>query len=390
MRQQYNFESDIKFLTGRGAIRNGAVALSDIGCRRLMLICDEKSVKQGSLRALLRRVGKELNIAATYKKVKDFATAEDCDKALRLFKEKECDSIIVLGQKSAVYVAKTVKIMIKDGVSFTSNYLDCAVNNISSDFLPLTVVPTYLSSGIEASNAVRVTCEDGRIIALDTPFAQTNFVILDPSMCALLGKKRVASIGLNALAMAISSLTSRKSVNPMTKVYALDAITLLTDNFEQCLLYTGIRKYRYNMAFATALAGCAYWSSPNELLSKLADLICDISGADYRDVFNILFAKGVEKIQFKWDFDTYALVNLIGDNRYIEVQDGKKGGQIIKDCVHKYYAELQKYVKYPLSLEDLGIDKDTLAKVYDEFTADGDTDKVRYANILLKEENYGN
>ena len=132
MRSQYNFESDIKFLTGKGALRNSTVALSNMGARRVMLICDETSVKHGQLNSLLRQVGKDLNIACQYKKVLEYAMAEDCDKALRLFKEKECDSIIALGQRSAIYVAKAVKIMLKDGVSFMSNYLDCAVNNISS------------------------------------------------------------------------------------------------------------------------------------------------------------------------------------------------------------------------------------------------------------------
>ncbi|MDE6475214.1 MAG: iron-containing alcohol dehydrogenase [Clostridia bacterium] len=386
MRGQYNFESDIKFLTGRGALRNCTVTLSNMGCRRFMLICDERSVKSGHLKSLLRRVDKELNIVAQYRKVKEKAFAEDCDKALRLYKEKDCDSILALGDKSAIYVAKAVKIMLKDGVSFMSNYLDCAVNNISSNFVPLTVIPTYLSSGIEASNTVRVWSEDNRIIQLDTPFAQTNVLALDPSMCTLVGRKRIASIGLNALAMAISSLISRKKVNPMTKVYALDAITLTTDNFEQCLLYSGIRKHRFNLAFATVLAGCAYWSSPNELLTALADLICDISGADYRDVFNILFAKVVEKIDFKWNFDTYALVNLIGYNQYIKVQDGKKGGEIIKDCVNNYYAELKKYVNYPSKLKDLGIDDDMISKTYDEFTKDGNAEKIDFADKLLKDE----
>ncbi|MDE6361809.1 MAG: iron-containing alcohol dehydrogenase, partial [Clostridia bacterium] len=358
MRGQYNFESDIKFLTGKGALRNCAVTLSNMGCRRFMLICDEESVKSGHLKRLLRRVGKELNIVAQYKKVKDRATAEDCDKALRLYKEKDCDSIIALGQKSAIFVAKAVKIMLKDGVSFMSNYFDCAVNNISSNFIPLAVIPTYLSSGIEASNAVRVWSEDGRLIRLDTPFAQTNVLALDPCMCSLVGRKRIASTGLNALAMAITSLISRKKVDPMTKVYSLDAITLITDNFEQCLLYSGIRKYRFHVAFAAMLAGCAYWSSPNDMLTELAESICDISGADYRDVFNILFAKVVAKIDFKWNFDTYAIVNLIGYNQYIKVQDGKTGGEIIKDCVNNYYAELRKYVKYPLRLKDLEIDDD--------------------------------
>ena len=150
MRQQYNFENDIKFLTGKGALRNCAVTLINMGCRRFMLICDEISANRKHLKSLLRRVGNDLNIVAQYKKVKDFATSEDCDKALRLYKEKDCDSIIALGQRSAIYVAKAVKIMLKDGVSFTSNYFDCAVNNISSISIPLTVIPTYLSSGIGA------------------------------------------------------------------------------------------------------------------------------------------------------------------------------------------------------------------------------------------------
>lgn len=386
MRGQYNFESDIKFLTGKGALRNCAVTLSNMGCRRFMLICDEESVKSGHLKRLLRRVGKELNIVAQYKKVKDRAAAEDCDKALRLYKEKDCDSIIALGQKSAIFVAKAVKIMLKDGVSFMSNYFDCAVNNISSNFIPLAVIPTYLSSGIEASNAVRVWSEDGRLIRLDTPFAQTNVLALDPCMCSLVGRKRIASTGLNALAMAITSLISRKKVDPMTKVYSLDAITLITDNFEPCLLYSGIRKYRFHVAFAAMLAGCAYWSSPNDMLTELAESICDVSGADYRDVFNILFAKVVEKIDFKWNFDTYAIVNLIGYNQYIKVQDGKKGGEIIKDCVYNYYAELRKYVKYPLRLKDLAIDDDMLSKAYDEFAKDGDGEKIYFADKLLKDE----
>ncbi|MDE6371969.1 MAG: iron-containing alcohol dehydrogenase [Clostridia bacterium] len=386
MRGQYNFESDIKFLTGKGALRNCAVTLTNMGCRRFMLICNEKSAKCGHLKSVMRRIGKELNIVAQYKKVESLATAEDCDKALRLYKEKDCDSIIALGHKSAIYVAKAVKVMLKDGVSFMSNYLDCAVNNISSNFIPLTVIPTYLSSGIEASNTVKVWSEDGRMIQLDTPFAQTNVLALDPCLCSPIGRKRIASTGLNALAMAITSLTSRKKVDPMTKVYALDAITLITDNFEPCLLYSGIRKYRFNLALATMLAGCAYWSSPNMLLTRLADLICDISGAEYRDVFNILFAKVVDKIDFKWDFDTYALVNLIGYNQYVDVQDGKKGGQIIKDCVNNYYAELKKYVKYPLKLKDLGINDAMLSEVYDKFTKDGDDETAYFADKLLKDE----
>ena len=61
------------------------------------------------------------------------------------------------------------------------------------------------------------------------------------------------------------------------------------------------------------------WSNPNEKLSSICDAICDLSAADYREVFNILFLKVVEKTKVRSDFDVYSIINLIGKNLKVSV-----------------------------------------------------------------------
>lgn len=386
MSVRFNFESDIRFLTGRGALRNAAIVMDNMGCRRVMIICDESSVRYRYLNKTLRCFKRNLNVVAQYRRVGNIAYAEDCDRALRAYKEKDCDSIIVVGQKSAINVAKAVKIMLKDDVSYMSNYIQLPVGDASTRFVPLTVIPTLMSSGEEASNSLRFVFESGEKIKIDTPFAQTNVIALDPSMCGIQSASEIVSAGLYALAMAITSLLSTKYIDSMTKVYALDSITTVTDNFKRCLLNRGSRRYRFNMAFATMLAGCAYWSNPNEKLSSICDAICDLSAADYREVFNILFLKVVEKTKVRSDFDVYSIINLIGKNQFVEIKEGSSGGQIIKDSVRNYYTELQKHVKCPMSFKDAGIVGDLLREVLKKLLEEKDGVDYDFALELLKED----
>ncbi len=372
MNKQYNFERDVKFLTGRGALRNATIIMSNMGCRKVLLICDEESNSSGKYKKVLRKFNREVNIVAEYKKVKEIAACEDCENALRLYKEGDCDSIIAIGDKSAIFVAKAVKIMLKDNVSIMSNYLSCAVNSISSLFLPLIVIPTYLSSGVETSNYIRLSMQDGKIIELDTPFAHTNVVTLDPCLCGKSRAKEIASSGLCTLAMAITSLLRNDDANTMVKVYALNAITLLTDNFKESVIKKYSVKRRFKIALAAILAGCAYWHSPHMVLTKLTNAICDVSGANFNDVFNLLFAKGVMVVDLTADFDMYTIVNLIGENEYVDLTGEKSSEQIIKNSVKKYYSELCKYVKYPRTLEDLDVTDEMLGKVMEDMSAQYD------------------
>lgn len=383
MKERYNFESDVKFLTGRGALRNATIIMGNMGCRRNLLICDEESYSSGKYKKTIRKFNRELNIVAEYKKVKDIAGVEDCEKAFRLFKEGDCDAIIVIGGKSAIFVAKAVKIMLKDDVSTMSNYLNCGVNSISSLFIPLIVIPTYLSSGVETCNIVRISSAS-KMIELDTPFAQTNVVVLDPCLCSKLSKKEIASSGLCALGMAITALSRGADINTMIKVYALNAITLLTDNFKACLLQNYIVKRRFKVALSAILAGCAYWHSPHDLLTRLTNAVCDESGADFKDVFSVLFANGVKIANSNSDFDGYTVVNLIGENKYIDLSDGKRGENIIKDSVDRYYRELGKYVKYPHTLRELGITDEIVSKVLTALSAEYDKKTLDLIKNILE------
>lgn len=361
---EYNFESDIKFMTGDKALRKAITEITNFGCRRIMLICDEVSERVGQVDDMLRQFNKELNIVETFKRIGDIATVEDCEKALRNYKTKDCDSILVVGRKSAVAVAKAVKIMLKDDISFMSNYRTCSVNNISSLHIPLIVVPTNLSTGFEAANFVRIyDTENNEIFEFNTPFAQTNIIILDPIMTDTMPAKTIAASGLYALAMAVLSIAEHEDVKPLSKVYAVTAINLLTENLKKSILKNGAKQYRFKILLATVLAGYAYWQMPRDILSELADSISDRYRISYRNVFCILFLSYVNMHKWPDNFDMNTFLTLIGDNDYLEVKEGTESKEIIRDSVNGYYARTKKYVNYIDKLGDMGVSQSDFADI---------------------------
>ena len=361
---EYNFESDIKFLTGDKALRKSVGEINDIGCRRIMLVCDEMSERVGQIDDMFRQLNKELNIVEKFNRIGERATVSDCEKALRAFKSNDCDSILAVGKKSAMAVAKAVKIMLKDDVSFISNYRTCTVNNRSSVRIPLIVVPTNLSSGTEASNFVRIyDTENNEIFEFDTCFAQTNLIILDPIMTDTLPPKTIAASGLYALAMSVMSLAAEEEVCPLAKVYSVTAINLLTENMKKCILQNKVKSFRFRILLASILAGYAYWQTPKDILSELTDRISDRYRADYGNVFCVLFLRYINLHKWSADFDTDALINLIGDNEYLVIKENTSGRNVVADTVNNYYVRMKKLVDYVDSLKDLGVERGHFADI---------------------------
>ena len=361
---EYNFERDIKFVVGEKALRRSVKEINNLGARRVLLICDEMSDRVGQLKDMLRQFNKEVNVVEQLKRFGDIATVEDCEKSLRAYKASECDSIIVLGKKSAVAVAKAVKIMLKDGISLVSNYRNFTVNNISSVRVPLIVVPTNLSSGVEASNFVRIyDVEHNDIFEFNTSFAQTNLIVIDPLMTDTMPPKSIATSGLHSLAMAIMSLTSESENTPLQEVYAITSIKMLTENLKKCILQNKLKSFRFRVLFASILAGYAYWQKPKDILSELSDRMSDRYRANYGNIFLILFMNYISMHKWNPDFDSDNLINLLGDNAYLVLKDAKEGQNVIADSVKNYYKRLKNYVDYVDNLEDLGIKREDFVDI---------------------------
>ena len=361
---EYNFERDIKFVVGEKALRRSVKEINNLGARRVLLICDEMSDRVGQLKDMLRQFNKEVNVVEQLKRFGDIATVEDCEKTLRAYKASECDSIIVLGKKSAVAVAKAVKIMLKDGISLISNYRNFTVNNISSVRVPLIVVPTNLSSGVEASNFVRIyDVEHNDIFEFNTSFAQTNLIVIDPIMTDTMPPKSIATSGLHALAMAIMSLTSESENTPLQEVYAVTSIKMLTENLKKCILQNGIKSFRFRVLFASILAGYAYWQKPKDILSELSDRMSDRYRANYGNIFMILFLNYISMRKWNPDLDVDNIINLLGDNVYLILKSAKEGNNAIADSVKNYYKILKNYVDYVDNLSDLGIKREDLVDI---------------------------
>ena len=237
-------------------------------------------------------------------------------------------------------------------------------NNISSVRVPLVVVPTNLSSGVEASNFVRIyDVEQNDIFEFNTTFAQTNLIVIDPLMTDTMPPKSIATSGLHALAMAVMILTSEKDSDPMGEVYAVTAIRLLTDNLKKCILQNKIKSFRFRVLLASILAGYAYWQTPKDIISELSDRISDRYRANYGNIFLILFLNYIDMHKWNADFDSDNLINLLGDNGYVVLKDMGSKRDFIVDSVNNYYKRLKNYVAYVDNLSDLGVKREDLVDI---------------------------
>lgn len=383
---EYNFERDIKFLVGDKALRRSVKEINNMGCRRVLLICDEMSDRVGQLKDMMRQFNNEVNVVEKVKRIGDIATVEDCEKTLRAYKAGECDSILVLGKKSAVAVAKAVKIMLKDGISLISNYRNFTVNNISSVRVPLIVVPTNLSSGVEAGNFVRIyDVVDNNIFEFNTSFAQTNLIIVDPIMTDTMPPKSIATAGLHALAMAVMSITGEIEPSPLSEAYSVTAIKLLTENLKKCILQNKVKSFRFRVLLASVLAGYAYWQTPKDIISELSDRISDRYRANYGNIFLILFLNYTNLHKLNADFDSDKLVNLIGENNYLVIGNIKSGGNIVSDTVNNYYKRLKTYVDYVDCLEDLGVKREDFVDIAQSVVSLPHEDNQEYTFSFIME-----
>ncbi|MDE6614835.1 MAG: iron-containing alcohol dehydrogenase, partial [Clostridia bacterium] len=230
--------------------------------------------------------------------------------------------------------------------------------------VPLIVCPTNLSSGVEASNFVRIyDVEHNDIFEFNTSFAQTNLMVIDPLMTDTMPPKSIATSGLHALAMAVMSLTLDGENTPLGEVYAVTSIKMLTENLKKCILQNGVKSFRFRVLFASILAGYAYWQKPKDILSELSDRMSDRYRANYANIFLILFLNYISMHKWNNDFDSDNLINLLGDNAYLLLKDTNAGQDIVANSVNNYYKRLKNYVDYVDNLKDLGIKKEDFVDI---------------------------
>ncbi len=148
--------------------------------------------------------------------------------------------------------AKAIAILVANKGK-AADYL--GLNKVPGPGLPKIMVPTTAGTGSEVTfTAVFLRKDLKKKEGMNSPFLYPETALLDPELTLSLPPEPTAATGMDALCHAIESFTS-VNANPMSELFSLEAIRLISDNLRTCVHNGADLDAREEMLLGSLYAG---------------------------------------------------------------------------------------------------------------------------------------
>ena len=182
-------------------------------------------------------------------------------------KENRIDGVLGLGGGSSMDVAKLIAVLAKGRVAIENCY---GIDQISSDRLPLILVPTTAGTGSEVTPISIVTTGKTTKTGVVSSRLLPDYAVLDAELTLNLPAQVTAATGVDAMVHAIEAFTSKIKKNFYSDMLAKQALSLLSQNIGTAVKDGKNIKARQNMLLGSALAGQAFANAPVAAVHALA------------------------------------------------------------------------------------------------------------------------
>ena len=274
------FRSPPTIIYGKGTVTSVGEQAARFG-KRAVLVCGKGSLrKSGVLDIIVSSLEKAGVSCAVYDRVGSDPTTSDVDEGAAFAKENGCDVIVAAGGGSPLDAAKGIGMLLTNGGKVT----DYEKTAPEKESLPIIAIPTTAGTGSEATRYSVITDTDRNIkMLLSTDGIIPKVAILDfaitkslPSfmtaangMALGIPKQITAATGMDALTHAIESYIN-VNASPMTKMYSLEAIRLISKSLIPAVLDGRNELAREDMLLAALYAGIAICSAPTALVHSMS------------------------------------------------------------------------------------------------------------------------
>ena len=167
--------------------------------------------------------------------------------------------VVGFGGGSPMDVAKLAAYLIGSGDDLDAIW---GVGLATGQGLPLALVPTTAGTGSEATPVAVITCEGDEKRGVNAPALLARWTALDATLT--LGKPRAltAATGIDAMVHAIEAYTSARLKNPLSDMYACEALKLLSANLVAACERPDDLDARSAMLLGAHYAGIAFANAP--------------------------------------------------------------------------------------------------------------------------------
>lgn len=240
-----------------GKIGKNVLFVTDPGLRRLGL-CDP-------VLASLEAAGHDVAVFDTVEADPSLATLM---KAVETGRSAGATGVVGFGGGSSLDVAKLAALLLGSGEDLDGAW---GVANAKGPRLPLVLVPTTAGTGSEVTPVSIITVGEEEKRGVSSAVILPDVAVLDPELTLGLPPAITAATGVDAMVHAIEAYASKNANNnPLSKMLAKQALSLLGANIETAVFDGGNIEARGAMLLGSMLAGQAFANSPVAAVHALA------------------------------------------------------------------------------------------------------------------------
>lgn len=272
--RHWSFSTSTQLSFGWGAIRELSLAVRRFQWKRILVVTDpiiSRLTIWDTVQSHLKHVGCEPILFEGGEPEPSVAAAQQC---IDVTRRVQPDAVIGLGGGSNLDLAKMTAVVVQHGGTPRDYF---GFDKVPGPALPLVAIPTTAGTGSEVSHSSVLTDTDNAVkVSTQSRYLRPLLAIVDPELTLTCPKKVTADSGIDALTHAIEAYTNTRSAdldlpigepfayegkNPLTDLFAAQAIRLIHRSLATAVESPHDRQAREDMALAATLAGMAFSNS---------------------------------------------------------------------------------------------------------------------------------
>lgn len=252
-----------------GAVERLPMLVQRFNAQRVLIVTDQGIAEAGLLapvKALLEEAGLAVSVFTGV--VADPPEAIVFE-AVAHARKVEAQVVIGLGGGSSLDVAKLVALLAHPECSqaLADMY---GVDQVTSVPLPTIHIPTTAGTGSEVTPIAIITTGETTKMGVVSRQLLPDIALLDANLTLGLPAHVTAATGIDAMVHAIEAYTSQHKKNPISDMYACQALYLLVGNIERVIADGRDSEARQAMLLGSLMAGQAFSNAPVAAVHALA------------------------------------------------------------------------------------------------------------------------
>ena len=223
---QFNTTPGLRF--GSGQAKEACKEISNKLGKRILFITDKGLMILGLTDPTIKELQKNGSV-----EVFDDVEADPSEKtllnAIEIGKKIRATGVIGFGGGSSMDVAKLSALILGSNENLDEAW---GVANAKGPRLPLVLIPTTAGTGSEVTPISIITVGEEEKKGVSSSLILPDLAILDPKLTLGLPASTTAATGIDAMVHAIEGFaSSNKNNNPISKMLAIKALTLLGGSY---------------------------------------------------------------------------------------------------------------------------------------------------------------